>query len=195
MKSSNKLSRPLILATASEARRKLISDLGIKFIMDTVEIDESPLKDEKIRDYVERLAKEKADKVVPPSLDSLIITVDTAIGINDNIIGKPKDRKDAERIIKILSGNTHSVFSSIALRDMKTQFVETKTTETKVEFIEISEEIINWYLSTGEWNNRAGAYAIQGKGMSLVKRIDGCLTNVIGISIPSFLELLSPVKY
>ncbi len=83
------------------------------------------------------------------------------------------------------------VLSSIALRDVERDTIEVETTRTKVCFNILSDAMVSWYISTGEWKNRAGAYAIQGKGMSLVESVDGCLTNVIGISIPSFIRMIS----
>jgi len=189
-----KLNRPLVLATASEARRKLVSDIGLDFLADTVEIDETPKPGETISEYVTRLALAKADAVVPPSLDAIIITVDTAIGINDKIIGKPDDESNARRILQDLSGHTHEVLSVIAVRTVSEASIETELTRTEVEFDDLSREMISWYISTGEWKNRAGAYAIQGKGMSLVREVRGCLTNVIGISIPSLLRILKSVN-
>ncbi|MBT3182288.1 MAG: septum formation protein Maf [Deltaproteobacteria bacterium] len=185
-----KITRPLVIATASPARRKLISDLGVNYIADTVDIDESPLKDEKVADYVRRLASEKAHVAIPPSLDAVIVTVDTAIGIDEKIIGKPKDENHARNILQQLSGRCHDVLSAIAVRDMNRETVDIEVTHTTVEFIKLTEDFIDWYISTSEWRNRAGAYAIQGKGISLVKEIRGCLTNVIGISIPSLLRMI-----
>ena len=192
-KSIIKLNRPLVLATASPARRKLVSDLGINHIIDTVDIDESPNDGEKVIDYVRRLASDKVHAAIPPSLDAIIVTVDTAIGIDGTIIGKPKNEDHARKILQQLSGRDHEVLSAIAVRDMKGETVDIEVTHTIVEFIKLTDDMIDWYISTNEWQNRAGAYAIQGKGMSLVKEVRGCLTNVIGISIPSFLRMLSRV--
>lgn len=189
-KSAITLKKMLVLATASEARRKLITDLGIDPILESVEIDESALAGEGLHDYVRRLATSKASAVIPPSTESIIISVDTAIGIEDTIIGKPSDEGHAVKILKTLSGKTHEVLSSIALRDVERNTIEVETTRTKVRFNILSDSMIRWYVSTGECKNRAGAYAIQGKGMSLVESVDGCLTNVIGISIPSLLRML-----
>jgi septum formation protein len=186
--------RPLVLATASEARQKLVADAGIKFSVLTVELDESPLKGEQVRPYVTRLALAKAEAVNPPSLEAVIVTVDTAIGLDGNIIGKPQDEAHARQILRLLSGRTHEVASAIALRDIKNATVDTTITSTEVEFVDLSDQAIEWYIKTKEWKNRAGAYAIQGKGAALVSNVRGCFTNVIGLSIPAFLEMLRKVK-
>ncbi|HPM41928.1 MAG TPA: nucleoside triphosphate pyrophosphatase [bacterium] len=185
--------RPLVLATASEARRRLVADAGIAFIPDKVDIDESPLDGEELSAYVSRLASGKAAAVIPPSLDAVIVAVDTAIGFGEEIIGKPKDEADARGILSRLSGRTHEVASAIALRDASGSATQIEVTKTEVSFEKLPENAIGWYLSTGEWRGRAGAYAIQGKGAALVSSVNGCFTNVIGISIPTLLRMLDKI--
>lgn len=187
------LKRPLVLATASEARRALVSATGLDFTASAVDIDESPLPGEAISEYVERLSRAKADAVLPPSLDALIVAVDTAIGLGDEIIGKPKDAAHARKILTKLSAQTHEVASAIALRDIMAASVSVEVTRTEVSFERLPEKTIEWYISTGEWKNRAGAYAIQGKGAALISRVQGCFTNVIGISIPTLVRMLLSV--
>lgn len=182
--------RPIILATTSPARQKLVSDVGISFISESVNIDETPRKDEKVLGYVKRMALEKAAAVIPPSLDAVIVTVDTAIGHDDKIIGKPADEGHARRILKELSGCTHEVLSAIAVKDMLSGDLNVEATKTKVKFTMLSDRIIDWYISTSEWDGRAGAYAIQGKGLALIESVEGCFSNVIGISIPSLIRML-----
>jgi len=189
-----KFNRPFILATASEARRKLVSDLGFSVIFDSVDIDERTVPDETINDYVRRLAKEKADACVPSSLDAVIVAVDTAIGLGKTIIGKPRDEKHAKEILELLSGRTHEVVSAIAVRDVKEATIEIESTRTEIRCDDLSDVAINWYLATGEWKGRAGAYAIQGKGAALVKEVQGCFTNVIGLSIPTLLRMLRKIS-
>jgi len=184
------INRPIVLATASPARRELVAGIGIEFTAQVVSIDESPMEGEGVSEYVERLARSKADAVTGASSDSVIVTVDTAIGIDERIIGKPADEKDAREILGALSGRTHVVVSAIAVRDARTGEVEVQLTSTDVTFSVLSAEMIDWYIGSGEWEGRAGAYAIQGKGSCLVKRVDGCFTNVIGISIPALIEML-----
>ncbi len=187
-------SRPLILATTSPARRKLVAETGISFRACSVDIDESPLSDERPAAYVERVAKAKALAVGAKKKGAVIVAVDTTIGLGRKIIGKPRDKKHAREILAALSGRTHKVLSSIALRDTSSGMTHVETTRTEVDFVNLTDGIIDWYISTGEWKNRAGAYAIQAKGSALVKEIRGCLTNVIGISIPSLLKILKAIR-
>lgn len=188
------LRRPLVLATASEARRKLVADAGLVFTTMTVEIDESPLSGEDVGAYVERLARAKAEEVVPPSLDAMVVTVDTAIGLHGEIIGKPRDEDHAREILGVLSGNTHEVASAIAVRDVKGAAIEAELTRTAVKFWDLTDQAIDWYIETGEWKGRAGAYAVQGKGAALVESVNGCFTNVIGISMPSLFRMLKGLE-
>lgn len=181
------------MATASEARRALVASCGLKFIPDAVDVDESQIEGEDIAEYVARLARSKAQKCVPPSLSAVIIAVDTAIGIDGEIIGKPRDEAHAREILRRLSGRTHEVVSAIALRDVKEAAIETNVTQTEVKFIDLTGKIIDWYIGTGEWKGKAGAYAIQGKGSALIAEVRGCFTNVIGVSIPALLSLLEKV--
>lgn len=185
--------RPLVLATASPARRELVANTGLSFIPDSVEIDETPLSGEAIGAYVGRVARMKAEAVVPPSLDAVIVSVDTTIGLNGMIIGKPENEAHAREILSRLSGRTHEVLSSIALRDVEKAAIQIETTRTEIKFCRLAKEVVEWYISTGEWKGRAGAYAIQGKGAALVEKVEGCFTNVIGISIPSLLDLLKKI--
>jgi septum formation protein len=167
--------------------------LGLKFSACSVEIDETPLPLERPAAYVTRIARAKAGAVKNFPEGAVIIAVDTTIGIGKDIIGKPRDKRHAREILAQLSGRTHEVLSTIAIHDTSSGMIRLETTRTEVDFITLNDTAIDWYLSTGEWKNRAGAYAIQANGASLVKEVRGCLTNVIGISIPSLISMLRSV--
>ncbi|MFH0799109.1 MAG: Maf family protein [Pseudomonadota bacterium] len=185
--------RQLVLATASEARRHLVAEAGFEFLTDAVDIDESPRAGEEIDDYVLRLARAKAEGAVPPGLDAVIVAVDTAIGLDGIIIGKPGDEIHAREMLRMFSGRAHVVVSAIALRDVAAASLDVEITRTEVRFVEMTDKVIDWYIDSGEWRGRAGAYAIQGKGAALVADVRGCFTNVIGISMPTFLRMLKSV--
>lgn len=185
--------RPLVLASASPARRKLLSDTGLAFATQAVAIDESAHAGEDVSAYCQRLARTKAETATPPSPDAVIIAVDTAIGLGKTIIGKPSDEQHARNILKQLSGKFHDVVSGIAIRDNLKATINTSVVCTKVKFIRLTDALIEWYLATGEWRDRAGAYAIQGKGSALISSVNGCFTNVIGLSIPILIEMLGTV--
>lgn len=182
--------RPLVLATVSKARRALVSSLGISFTTRVVKIDESVRNGEILADYVGRLALAKANECDAAIKDAVVVAVDTAIGLDDCILGKPRDLSHAKEMLLKLSGRQHDVASAIAVRDLLNGKVQIETTHTLVTFSRLTETILEWYLNTGEWRGRAGAYAIQEKGAALVEDIRGCFTNVIGISIPTLIRML-----
>ena len=185
------MNRALILATASPARRKLVADAGIVFNPDSVDIDETPYESEIVTDYVERLACAKARAVIPSIPNPVIVAVDTAIGLDGMIIGKPRDKKYARELLKLFSGRTHDVVSAIAVRDDSGGVIISETIKTEVRFIELASTMMDWYIDTDEWRGRAGGYAIQGRGAILVEDVRGCFTNVIGLSMPTLIRMLS----
>jgi nucleoside triphosphate pyrophosphatase len=185
------MNRPLVLATASPARRKLVTDAGIVFTPDAVDIDESPRAGELVTDYVCRLASAKVRAVESSTPNAVIVSVDTAIGLDGEIIGKPRDEKHARDLLRSFSGRTHDVVSAIAVRDDTGAGVISEMTRTVVSFMKLTTEMMDWYIGTGEWRGRAGGYAIQEKGAILVDDVRGCFTNVIGLSMPTLMRILS----
>lgn len=182
--------RRLIVATASPNRRAILADAGLAFDTAVPDVDESLLPDDMPEGYVERLAIAKAQAITLPSPDHLILTADTCIDIEGAILGKPSDEEHARAMLKRLSGVWHEVWGGIALRDDRARKLDVCSVCTKVRFSDLSDEMIDWYVATGEPMGRAGAYAIQGKGRTLIAKVDGCFTNVIGISIPVVFDLL-----
>ena len=184
------LARPLIVATASPNRRAILADAGLAFETAVPETDESVRDGESPEQYVKRLAEAKARSVSGFDSNALILSADTCIDIEGDILGKPRDESHASEMLKRLSGKTHEVWGGIALRDDNVGKVDVRGLCTKVKFSKLSDEMIDWYISTGEPMNRAGSYAIQGKGRSLVESVEGCFTNVIGLSLPAVFEML-----
>lgn len=187
--------RPLVVATASPNRRTILTEAGLTFDTAVPDVDESLIPGDTPESYVKRLSEAKAHAVTPPSPEHLIITADTCIDIEGDILGKPRDEDDACAMLRRLSGVWHEVWGGIALRDDQAgkigeQRVYVRSVCTKVRFSDLSDEMIDWYVETGEPMGRAGAYAIQGHGRTLVASVDGCFTNVIGISLPVVFELL-----
>jgi septum formation protein len=113
----------------------------------------------------------------------LVLGVDTTVVVDGVSFGKPANEGEAEKVLSILSGRTHEVWSGIALND------RTATACTKVTFRRLHQPLLRWYLDSGEWKERAGGYAIQGKGAALVERIDGDFWNVVGLPVPELLKL------
>ena len=117
-----------------------------------------------------------------------VLGVDTAVALEGQVFGKPADEHEAETFLRRLSGATHRVWSGLAVREAGAE--RTGTAATAVSFRALTQRDLDWYLSSGEWRDRAGAYAIQGKGAALVREIEGDYWNVVGLPVPALLELM-----
>ena len=171
--------RSVILASESPRRRELMNISGIPFSCASAKIKEELDLTLGIEEGVMKLAREKAKAVFETHDDKLVIGADTIVVIEDEILGKPKDNDDAKRMLRLLSGKTHKVISGVALmnKDIDKTFYEV----TYVTFCELSDEDIDEYVKSREHHDKAGSYAIQGKGMMFVKRIEGDYSNVVGL--------------
>ena len=175
----------IILASASPRRKQLMQeDISSCFTIITPEIDESlsfkKFKD--VRAIVKDIAKRKCLKVVQDHPDDLVIAADTVVVINKTIIGKPKDKVDAYRILKMLSNNKHYVYTGYAIHQ-KDKMINDVTKST-VFFNDLSDDLINDYIASGSPMDKAGAYGYQDhKDFPLVKKINGSITNVIGFPV------------
>ena len=169
---------PLTLASGSPRRLTLLEELGLNPTVRPADIDETPRLGESAATYVERLAVEKGAAV--GDTDDVIISADTIVVLDGELLGKPIDDADAASMLRRLSGRTHEVMTGVAVRrgDEVSSFVET----TVVHFAELSDADINWYVGTGEPADKAGAYGMQGRGGAFVKSIEGSYDNVIGLS-------------
>lgn len=169
----------IILASASPRRKELLGLISENFEIMPADIDERVdpiIRQERV---AEALAIRKAKAINVP--DALILGCDTVVICDSRLFGKPKNRVDAYHMLKALSGKTHLVQSGICLK--KNDKIKSFTVTTEVTFYHLSESDIEWYLSTGEPFDKAGAYGIQGKGAVLVKKIDGDFYNVVGLPV------------
>ena len=168
----------LILASGSPRRRALLEELGMSFVVHPADIDETPFPSERPIDHVERLARGKA-AAVRCAADDVVLAADTIVTIDGDILGKPVDHEHARAMLRRLSGHVHQVLTGVAIRRGDT--TETFVEATSVHFDTITDAEIEWYVSTGEPNDKAGAYALQGRGGAFVTSIDGSYDNVIGL--------------
>jgi septum formation protein len=173
----------LVLASSSPRRLELLATLGLEPLVRPAHVDESLHAGEDPLAYVQRLALDKA-RAVP---GETVVAADTTVEIDGTILGKPADRDDAAAMLAVLSGRTHRVHTGVAVRHRDRQAVDVVT--TSVTFVDVTPAIIEWYLATGEPMDKAGAYAIQGAGAALVERIEGSVTNVIGLPLTTVLDL------
>lgn len=132
-------------------------------------------------------ARRKADAVAGTRSRSLVLGVDTVVCIGERIYDKPADPASARATLEALSGRTHTVISGMCLIESGT--ARTAAVRTRVEFRELEEWLLAWYVAGEEWRERAGGYAIQGRGAALIRRIDGDYLNVVGLPVATLLEL------
>ena len=172
-------SPPLLLASTSPQRRVILEQLRLPFDVlapDYVEDDKPGLKPV---DLVREHARGKARSVAARAGDRPVLGVDTAVALGDDVFGKPADAGEAERMLEALGGRTHAVVSGLCMLTPGWELVEDDT--TSVTFRELTPRDLAAYVATGEWEGRAGGYAIQGRGAALVERIEGDYLNVVGL--------------
>lgn len=182
---SAKSMKQIILASESPRRKELLERIGLKFQAIESNIDEDIYPDLSPADLAEKLSLEKAKAVFKTHKDSIIIAADTVISCDNQILGKPKDKKDVKRMLSLLSNNVHLVITGFTIIDGKRQI--TKSQKSKVYMRKISKSEIDAYIKTGEPFGKAGAYAIQEKGGIFVKKVVGDHFNVVGLPIFSLM--------
>ena len=178
----------LILASASPRRREILTNAGIVFRVQAANIPENPLPGERAVACAERLAREKARAVRQGQSAELGLGADTVVVVGDELLGKPANNTDAERMLRLLSGRTHQVTTGICLTG--SGFEDTASATTTVFMDEISEQEVRQYVSTGEPMDKAGAYAIQGIASRWISRIEGDYFNVVGLPISLVYRML-----
>lgn len=182
-----------ILASASPRRKELLSSMGINFEVMVSDADEASVDSTSvpIDVYVQELALIKA-VAVAKNVDkqSIIISADTIVTADGNILGKPVDAEDAYSMLSMLSGRSHEVYTGYCVMRIKDGKTVCKAVKTEVFFKDISEEKIWRYIATGEPADKAGAYGIQGCGGMLVDKINGDYQNVVGLSVSSLADTL-----
>jgi septum formation protein len=175
----------LILASRSPQRRAILERLGVEFRVEAPEVEELTTGDP--RRIVAENARRKARAT--PNTAERVLGADTAVVLDGRIFGKPQDAAEAETFLRRLSGRTHEVMTGIAVREPDGA-EKTDVAVTKVRFRRLEQPLLDWYLATGEWEERAGAYAIQGKGAALIEEIEGDYWNVVGLPVPALLRLV-----
>jgi septum formation protein len=179
--------RPLILASGSPRRRQLLDLIGLAFEVLPSTVDEAPGDGEDPASYAVRAAREKAQEVAARSPKALVLGADTVVDIDSEILGKPASKSDAAAMLRRLSGRSHLVHTALALVSGASchEIVDT----ARVRIVGLSEEVIRWYVATGEPMDKAGAYAIQGLGGLLVVRVEGSPHTVVGLPLHRLPEL------
>lgn len=180
---------PIVLASGSPRRTALLTGLGLPHEVDPSEIDESVVAGETAGARVARLAVEKADAVRPRHPDAWLLAGDTEVVLDGASLGKPVDEEDAREMLVRLSGRSHLVLSSIALLRPRAA-ADVEVVATRVFVRDLGRATIDAYVATGEPLDKAGAYGIQGLGSTLVNRIEGDYTAVVGLPVVALVRLL-----
>lgn len=181
----------IILASSSPRRRGYLRQFGIDFEVVKAEIDETPNSGEAPLDYVERMAKMKNDEVHSTHPNRCILSADTIVFLGNTILGKPGSKEEAVNTLMQLSGKEHMVATAFCLTWSENRIEHLQKVVTRVEFGDIAESTVRAYVETGEPMDKAGAYGIQGRGGSLVKRLEGSFSNVVGLPVHEVLAALT----
>ena len=186
------LREKLILASSSPRRKELLDAVGWPYEAIVAGIDESLLPHEAPADYVQRLARSKAEAVAGRVQSGLVLGADTTVVVGGEILAQPVDDDDARRMLQLLNGQWHEVLTGVAaVRVCGETRVDYET--TRVRFAEMSEREIDWYVATGEARGKAGAYGIQGAAALFIEEIEGDYFNIVGLPIRLVYELTAKI--
>ena len=185
----------LVLASASERRLELLAQIGVT--PDQIapsDIDEDPQPGEPPRAYAERMAREKAMATAGQAKGALVLAADTIVVCGRRILGKAASKSEARNFLSLLSGRRHQVITSVALFDTGGR-IRARTTITRVTFKRLSDQDIGRYIESGEWQGKAGGYAVQGRAGAFVRRLNGSYSNVVGLPLFETAGLLEAAGY
>ena len=176
------------LASTSPRRKQILENLGVKPIVVPVSFEEAiPERHADPPSLAREFAKAKLENAdCAGRTDGLLVTADTLVFLGERVFGKPRDREDAARMLRELSGRTHRVVTGICLRRLDTSQTSVFSVESEVCFDEISPRLLEGYLSCGDWSDKAGAYGIQGFASLFVREVRGCYFNVVGFPVNAF---------
>lgn len=180
----------LLLASGSPRRRQFLLELGFDFRVVPSNADESVKAGEEALAYAQRVARVKAAHASGSIPGAVVLAADTVVTIDGEILGKPADEADFTRIMRSLSGRTHEVITAVVARVIGGETFE-RAVSTQVSFRSLGPDELAWYWATNEPKDKAGGYALQGRGGAFVSRIEGSHSNVIGLPVPETLELLA----
>ena len=177
----------LVLASASPRRRDLLASAGLAPTVRPADVDETPRPGEDPGEYVARLSRSKAEAVRSPG--TVTLAADTTVDVDGAILEKPLDDADAERMLRLLSGRSHRVRTGVTVVAPDGR-VETQVVTTAVAVVDLADDAIAWYVASGDARDKAGAYAIQGGAAAFVERVEGSVTNVVGLPLAESLAML-----
>lgn len=186
-----KTNLPIYLASKSPRRRKLLKQINLNFKSFTVDMEEKIKPGEKPSVSVKRLSKEKLEIARQKVIHGIIITADTIVVLKGKVIGKPKDKNEAKRFLKNLSGKVHTVYTGFSIYNSENKMLLTDFEKTSVEFRKLTSKEIDDYIKSGSPMDKAGAYGIQDDfGAVFIKKINGCYYNVVGLPLTKVYQTL-----
>lgn len=181
----------LVLGSASSRRRELLTQVGVEpAVVDAAEIDESPAADELPRVLVRRLADMKLDVVSARHPESFVLTADTVVALGRRVLGKPADAVEAATGLRTLSGRRHRVWTGVAVMAPGGVRRAARVVGTVVQFARLDARQVDWLVEQGDWQGKAGGYAIQGCAAAYIPRINGSYSNVVGLPLAQTIGLL-----
>ncbi|MFO7569251.1 MAG: Maf family protein [Smithellaceae bacterium] len=187
------LTAPLILASVSPRRKELLRSVGLTFKIKPAHVDETCLNAETPLAHVRRLSGNKAMAIADQYPGAWVLGADTIVVIDGLILGKPKNKRQAREMLGRLSDRTHTVFTGFTLIRKDAGVLKTRVVRSAVRFKKISPEEMDWYVNCDEPYDKAGGYAVQGKGAYFIKSIRGSYTNVIGLPLCETLDTLKNI--
>jgi septum formation protein len=182
--------KTVVLASSSPRRSELLRQIGLSFSLDAANVDERIIPGEDPEVYALRVARDKARIAAQRAGNGIVIAADTVVVLGDRILGKPADKQDAIRMLRLLSGKEHKVITGLSVMDAATGKTVSKAVVSGVRFRRLREEEISAYVDSGEPLDKAGAYGIQEKGALLVERVEGCYFNVVGMPLATLGAIL-----
>ena len=180
----------IYLASGSPRRQELLDQIGIRYRTVQNNVAENPEPEEAAGDFALRIAIDKVKAARKDLSDKVVLSADTVVCLDDNILGKPRDQKQAIEMLRGLSGRQHQVLTAVAVMSAVNDKLETCLSVSEVTFRELHDDDVNWYWQTGEPVDKAGAYAIQGKGAMFIRHLAGSYSGVMGLPLYETAELL-----
>lgn len=182
----------MILASASPRRKEILTKMGFNLQIKTKDNEEKSDKTD-IYEKIEDIALKKAIEIAIENPKEYVVSADTMIGLNGKTIGKATSKEDARKILKKLSGKEHQVITAYSLINIEKNIKIVNHSVSRVFFKKLSDSMIEWYLSTDEYIDKAGAYAIQGKGAVFVEKIEGDFLTIVGFPLSDFIDKLEKI--
>ena len=184
----------MILASNSQRRQEILKDAGFNFRVIISNIEEISDKENVIERILD-IAEKKMEQIAKNNVNEFILAADTVVELNEKVFGKPKNREEAFKFLKTLSGKVHRVITAYVFKNISKNILIKEVVVSEVKFFDLDNDTINWYLDTGEPFDKAGAYGIQGYGRILVEKINGDFYSIMGFLISNFLENLRKIGY